>query len=67
LLAETPLPSASTFGSIHYYEHSGFSHRGLAPHKFTPVPGVHKRLKLAAPSITLLCFSLAKARLRPAA
>ncbi|MDA8242378.1 MAG: hypothetical protein M0Z67_18665, partial [Nitrospiraceae bacterium] len=56
LLAETPLPSASTFGSIHYYEHSGFSHRGLAPHKFTPVPGVHKQIQPIA--ALRLIFSL---------
>ena len=46
LLAEMPLPSASTFGSIHYYEHPRFSYRGLPPHKFTPMPGVHYSIHL---------------------
>jgi hypothetical protein len=39
-----PLPSANTFGSIHYYEHHRFSYRGLSPHNLTPVPGVHKKI-----------------------
>ena len=43
-VALPPLPSARTFGSIHYHEHHRFSYRGLPPHKFTPMPGVHKRL-----------------------
>jgi hypothetical protein len=46
LLTETPLPSANTFVSIHYYEHHKFSYRGLSPHKLAPVPGVHKRINL---------------------
>jgi hypothetical protein len=32
-----------------------FSYRGLAPHKFTPVPGVHQEFKTevpAAPGLT---------------
>ena len=29
LLAETPLPSGRTFGSIHQHEHPRFSYRGL--------------------------------------
>jgi hypothetical protein len=48
LLAETPLPSARTFVSIHYYEHHRFSYRGLSPHKLTPVPGVHQPLQPTA-------------------
>ncbi|MCG8531410.1 MAG: hypothetical protein MI749_12190, partial [Desulfovibrionales bacterium] len=26
------------------YASTGFTYRGLAPHKFTPMPGVHKEL-----------------------
>jgi hypothetical protein len=29
---------------------SGFSYRGLAPHKFTPVPGVHQEFETDGPS-----------------
>jgi hypothetical protein len=32
LLAETPLPSARTFVSIHNHEYHRFSYRGLTPH-----------------------------------
>ncbi len=49
LLAEAPLPSARTFGSIDYHQHHRFSYRGLTPHKFTPMPGVHNRLNADAP------------------
>jgi len=43
ILADTPLPSARTFGSIpHMSGHPWFPYRGLSPHKFTPMPGVHK-------------------------
>jgi hypothetical protein len=38
------LPSARTSVSIHQYEHYRFSYRGLSPHKFTPMPGVHNWL-----------------------
>jgi len=41
LLAETPLPSAS--GCRLLLRRRGFSRRGLAPHKSTPMPGVHNR------------------------
>ena len=34
------MPSASTFAPSH--DGAGFKYRGLAPHKFTPMPGVHK-------------------------
>jgi hypothetical protein len=27
-----------------------FSYRGLSPHKFTPMPGVHNRLQRTAPA-----------------
>jgi hypothetical protein len=44
-LTESPLPSARTFGSIpHMSGHPWFPYRGLTPHKFTPMPGVHKKL-----------------------
>jgi len=39
-LAIPPLPLASTFANV--FTLTGFKYRGLAPHKFTPVPGVHK-------------------------
>jgi hypothetical protein len=55
LLAETPLPSARTFVSIHYYEHlkvlvQGTSclcivHADRSPHKITPMPGLHKQIE----------------------
>ena len=51
LLAETPLPSARTFGSIHLHEHYRFSYRGLTPHKLTPMPGVHKRVEASVNSL----------------
>jgi hypothetical protein len=35
------LPSARTFDSIHHMNTFWFSYRGLSPHKFTPMPGVH--------------------------
>ncbi len=45
ILTDTPLPSARTSGSIpHMSGYPWFSYRGLPPHKFTPVPGVHHRL-----------------------
>jgi hypothetical protein len=39
------LPSASS-----YYPHCGhrYSYRGLSPHKFTPVPGVHNGMQRTA-------------------
>jgi hypothetical protein len=42
-LTGLPLPSASS-----YYPHCGhrYSYRGLSPHKFTPVLGVHNRMHL---------------------
>jgi len=41
-LAGLPLPSASS-----YYPRRGhrYSYRGLSPHQFTPMPGVHKTLQ----------------------
>ena len=39
------LPSANTFVNV-LNTLTGFTHRRLAPHKFTPIPCVHKRLKL---------------------
>ena len=50
ILTDTPLPSARTFVSIpHMSGHPWFSYRGLSPHKFTPMPGVHDRLQLTRP------------------
>ena len=40
-LTVPPLPSASIWAND-LNTLTGFTHRGLTPHKFTPVPGVHK-------------------------
>jgi len=41
-LTETPLPSANTFVNVlKTLTLTGFTYRGLSPHKFTPMPGVH--------------------------
>ena len=40
----TPLPSANTFVKM-FNILAGFTYRGLSPHKFTPMPGVHKSLQ----------------------
>jgi hypothetical protein len=43
------LPSARTFGSIpHMSGHPWFPYRGLSPHKFTPMPGVHNGMQRIA-------------------
>jgi len=42
-LATTPLPSASI--SVMSLNITGFTYRGLSPHKFTPMPGVHKAMQ----------------------
>jgi hypothetical protein len=44
------LPSACTSGSIHSYRHGHpwFSYRGLSPHKFTPMPGVHRMNRIVS-------------------
>jgi hypothetical protein len=53
-LTETPLPSANTFVNLlKILTLIGFTHRGLLPHKFTPMPGVHNRLQRTA--LTLRC------------
>jgi hypothetical protein len=56
-LAIPPLPSANTFVNVQQLlTLTGFTYRGLAPHKFTPMPGVHKRVKRTAkrpPPLTL--------------
>ena len=39
-LAEMPLPSSNVYAIVNTM--TGFTHRGLPPHKFTPMPGVHK-------------------------
>jgi hypothetical protein len=41
-LTVPPLPSASIWAND-LNTLTGFTHRGLTPHKFTPVPGVHKK------------------------
>ena len=46
-LAVPPLPSAGIWANDSNTS-TGFTHRGLTRHKFTPVPGVHKRLNLTA-------------------
>jgi hypothetical protein len=46
-LAVPPLPSASIWAND-LNSLTVFTHRGLTPHKFTPVPGVHKRLQRTA-------------------
>lgn len=47
-LAGQPLPSARSF--IGPEGHDRYSYRGLSPHEFTPLPGVH-------PPINLTCYS----------
>jgi hypothetical protein len=42
-LTVPPLPSASILINM-FNILTGFTYRGLSPHKFTPVPGVHKPL-----------------------
>jgi hypothetical protein len=44
-LTETPLPSANTFVKM-FNTLTGFTYRGLPPHKFTPMPGVHKSVEI---------------------
>ena len=44
-LAATPLPSANTYVNKSKDLLTGFTYRGLTPHKFTPMPGVHKRMQ----------------------
>jgi hypothetical protein len=43
VLAAPPLPSASVYVMSH--DITGFTYRGLSPHKFTPMPGVHNLLQ----------------------
>jgi len=43
------LPSASTFVNM-FNTLTGFTYRGLTPHKFTPMPGVHIILAEMGPS-----------------
>jgi hypothetical protein len=43
-LAVPPLPSASIYVSV-ITTVTGFTYRELAPHKITPMPGVHKRFE----------------------
>jgi len=43
-LTVPPLPSASTCANVKI-TFAGFTYRGLSPHKFTPMPGVHNFVK----------------------
>ena len=57
------LPSASRYNRQHmlYAKQCRFSDRGLAPHKFTPMLGVHQRINLtqksSAPFVAPLFWS----------
>ena len=42
-LAGLPLPSASSYIGPHR-EHYRYSYRGLSPHQFMPMPGVHNHI-----------------------
>jgi hypothetical protein len=44
-LAKPPLPLASRCCSIPFMDELQFSDRGLAPHQFTPMLGVHYPLE----------------------
>jgi hypothetical protein len=59
-LAKLPLPSASSCLRP-LRGHLRYSYRGLPPHQFMPMPGVHKRIqptaKSAAPIVALLFAS----------
>ena len=52
-----PLPSASILINM-FNILTGFTYRGLAPHKFTPMPGVHQRIQRIANSV--VPFAIAK-------
>ena len=52
-LAVPPLPSASIWANG-LNTLTGFTHRGLTPHKFTPVPGVHQALQRTPGSLAVL-------------
>ncbi len=57
-LTETPLPSANTFVNIlKTLTLTGFTYRELSPHKFTPMPSVHKTVQVT----TKAEFALSKA------
>ena len=51
-LTAMPLSSASILVSI-FTILTGFTYRGLSPHKFTPMPGVHNALHLTAIPLAL--------------
>jgi hypothetical protein len=51
------LPSASILINM-FNILTGFTYRGLSPHKFTPVPGVHKQFQ---PTKRLNCLFRATA------
>ena len=52
-----PLPSAIILINM-FSILTGFTYRGLAPHKFTPMPGVHQRIQRIAKSV--VPFAIAK-------
>jgi hypothetical protein len=65
-LAVPPLPSASTCANVQNTL-TGFTYRGLSPHKFTPMPGVHKKMQRTAnpwERDSKRCFLLTSRRLR---
>ena len=51
-LTVPPLPSASIWANG-LNTLTGFTHRGLTPHKFTPVPGVHQTLHQTPESLAV--------------
>jgi len=58
-LTETPLPLANTFVNV-LTTLTGFTYKGLPPHKFTPMPDVHNKMQLTQKADELLsrfeCF-----------
>ena len=52
-----PLPSASILINM-FSILTGFTYRGLAPHKFTPMLGVHQRIQRIAKNV--VPFAIAK-------
>ena len=56
-LAVPPLPSASILVNM-FNTLTGFTYRGLAPHKFTPMPGVHHGIQRIAKSMRPLMLAV---------
>ena len=65
-LAELPLPSASSYFFFRPQGgHYRYSYRGLAPHQFMPMPGVHKALVRTQTTLRFVCAAqLGRCRLR---